>query len=249
MQFTGKGWLSKSQLKLHSKFHAHQFQYFGSKGILQLCLRFDLCHPKANATIFTAFLEAYDQQLDSADHKEAQKKSEEREREHIRLSRQIFHIRRKLKEGTRLQSLIDTSTVCYDTLSENERAMVDLCAEGSWETTKEGTRFVSPLEKQIKRLQEQQRSRAKVSALEKQIKNLQEQQRSRAKKYTSAGSAAVDQMGDNASGKTYRPKAKSFNLDGKGKREGKGESKKSKKGKGKSKKGKGKGERKGKSKK
>ena len=94
---------------------------------------------------------------------------------------------------------------------------MDLCAEGSWKTTKEGTRF--------------------VSALEKQIKNLQEQQRSRAKKYTSAGSAAVDQMGDNASGKTYRPKAKSFNLDGNGNR------------KGKSKKGKGKGERKGKSKK
>ena len=125
--------------------------------------------------------------------------------------------------------MIDTSTICYDDLSENQRAMVDLCAEGSWKTTKEGTRFVSSLEKQIKKLQEQQRSRAK--------------------KYTSAGSAAVDQMGDNASGKTYRPKAKSFNLDGKGKREGKGESKKLKKGKGKSKKGKGKGERKGKSKK
>ena len=91
--------MSHSELELHSRFHAYQFQLFGCKGALQCCLRFDLCHPKANGRIFTNFLEAYDQQLNSPEHKEAQKKSEKRDRQHVRLSQQIFQIRRKLKQG------------------------------------------------------------------------------------------------------------------------------------------------------
>jgi hypothetical protein len=214
VQLTGKSRLTKSQLNLHSRFHAHQFQYFGSKGILQLCLRFDLCHSQANASLFTEFLKAYDQQLNSAEHQYAQKKSEERDEQHVRLSRQIFQIRLKLKQGTCLQSLLAEGKMLYEVMSEEQKAMVDLCASGYYDDKEQ--RF--------------------VTSLEQQMKVLQQQQEPRGKKYASAGSAAAMLIPEtaillenNESGNTYKPEPRSFNLLGKGKSKkgkGKGKSKK-----------------------
>ena len=208
IQLTGKSRLTKSQLNLHSRFHAHQFQYFGSKGILQLCLRFDLCRSQANASLFTDFLKAYDEQLNSAEHQYAQKKSEERDAEHVRLSRQIFQIRLKLKQGTCLQSLLAEGKISHEVLSEEQQEMVDLCASGYYDRKEQ--RF--------------------VTSLEQQMKVLQLQQEPRGKKYASAGSAAALLIPGtamlsqhNESGNTYRPELRRFNVLGKGKsKKGKG---------------------------
>ena len=108
--------------------------------------------------------------------------------------------------------MIARKKISYVNLSEDERELVELCAEGSDKTMENGEiRFVSLLEKEITKLQEQQKSSTK--------------------KYISAGSAAVAQMGDSGSGKTYMPKAKSFNLRGKRKGESQAEIKESKKAK------------------
>ena len=157
--------------------------------------------------MFTDFLQAYEQQLNSAEHMEAQIKSEERERMHVRLSQQIFQIRRKLKQGTCLQKLLDEKKTSYEAMSKEEHAMVDLYAAGHW--SDEEKRF--------------------VSSLEVQIRELQQQQEPRGQKYISAGSASAIQMEGNESGNTYTPEPKSFNLLGRGKTKkgkGKGKSKK-----------------------
>ena len=202
MHWTGQREKSRSQLKAHSKFHAMQFQHFGSKGILQLCLRFDLCNPRTDSTMFTTFLSAYEKQLNSADHKEAQKKSEQRVDGYVRLSKRIFEIRRKLKRGERLQHDVNTGRQRYSDLSDDEQEMVDLVAQGHYDPSQ--GKFVSSLEKQLKRLQAEQDPN----------------------RYTSAGSAAATsaQQGLHAKSQPYKPTPKSFNVPSKHKK-GKGKDK------------------------
>ena len=185
-----------------------QFHYFGNKGVLQLCLRFDLCHPKANATIFTQFLRAYDQQLNSSEHKEAQKKAEARDDKHGRLSRQIFQIRMKIKEGDRLSILLANGKLQWSDLSPEQEELVDQCASGFHH----GKDFISTLRMQEAKLLKQREAKR------------QKQQEPRDKKYE-AGSAAfryMQEVQQLKSGDPYIPEAKSFNLSGKGKGKRKG---------------------------
>ena len=204
IRFTGKVHVNKSKLKVHNKFHAHLFQYFGSKGIVQLCLRYDLCNAQADTTIFTQFLRAYDQQLNSDEHIAAQKKSEERDAQHVRLSRRIYQMRLKLKEGSRLKCLLDEGITLYQDLSDEQKETVDMCGAGYYDDN--NMRFVSSLESQMVLLKQQQESCGQ--------------------KYPSAGSAAAILLEGHEGGNAYRPERRNFNLVGKGKsKKGKGKGK------------------------
>ena len=203
IQFTGKLHVNKSKLKVHNKFHAHLFQYFGSKGIVQLCLRYDLCNAQANTSIFSQFLWAYHVQLNSPEHMAARKMSEKRDEQHVRLSRRIFEMRLKLKEGTRLKCLLDEGITRYQDLSNEKKETLIGCAAGYYDDQK--MRFVSSLESQLILLQQQQESRGQ--------------------KYASAGSAAAILLEGHDGGNAYSPERGNFNLVGKGKSkkgEGKG---------------------------
>ena len=204
IRFTGKVHVNKSKLKVHNKFHAHLFHYFGSKGIVQLCLRYDLCNAQADTTIFTQFLRAYDQQLNSDEHIAAQKKSEERDAQHVRLSRRIYQMRLKLKEGSRLKCLLDEGITLYQDLSDEQKETVDMCGAGYYDDN--NMRFVSSLESQMVLLKQQQESCGQ--------------------KYPSAGSAAAILLEGHEGGNAYRPERRNFNLAGKGKsKKGKGKGK------------------------
>ena len=204
IQFTGKPHLNKSKLGVHNKFHAHLFQYFGSKGIVQLCLRYDLCNAQANTSIFSQFLWAYHVQLNSPEHMAARKISEKRDEQHVRLSRRIYQMRLRLKEGARLQCLLDEGITLYQELSDEQKETLNMCGSGYYEFN--NMRFVSSLEHQMVLLKQQQEPRGQ--------------------KYPSAGSAASILLEGHEGGNAYRPERRNFNLFGKGKsKKGKGKGK------------------------
>jgi len=125
----------------------------------------------------------------------ARKISEKRDEQHVRLSRRIFEMRLKLKEGTRLKCLLDEGITRYQDLSDEKKETLIGCAAGYYDDQK--MRFVSSLESQMILLQQQQESCGQ--------------------KYASAGSAVAILVEGHEGGNTYRPERRNFNLVGKGK--------------------------------
>ena len=135
-------------------------------------------------------------------HRDAQKKSEMRDKEEVELSQQIYEMRCQVREGRDLQDSIDAGTMVLQALTEEQKALVDKYIDGGiWDTDPDTGEqvFVSSLERQLRDLEEQQHGSA-LSAVQ-------------GKKY-SAGSVAVTQMEgqDSLTTKSYTVQARPFNL-------------------------------------